>query len=286
VHVEQSRALRALEFVRSNLVLVAGLTITLGLLLVGLLAPLIAPYPPETVNTLVADQAPSLSHPFGTDAYGLDIFSRIMYAARIDMVIALAVVAVSIAIGTPLGAIAGFFGGTVVDTLIMRVVDALQAFPAFILAIMTVSILGQGIINVIIVVAFLHFPSYLRLVRSEILSARESQYATAARCVGNGNTGLIFKHLLPNCVGPIFPQSSLNAGYAILLTAGLSFIGVGVNPPKPEWGGMISVGSQQMLSGEWWSSFFPGLAMVIAVLGFNLLSDGLQDLHDPTRRRK
>jgi len=280
------KSVTALMFISANPVLVAGAVATIALLLMGLLAPIIAPYPPETVDFNAISLAPSPTHIFGTDSYGMDVFSRIIYAARIDMVVALSVVAISIIIGTPLGAIAGFFGGTIIDSVMMRFVDAVQAFPAFILAVMTVAILGQRVLDVVIVIAFLHFPSYLRLVRAKVLSARKSQYADAARCIGNGNLRLIFRHLLPNCIDPIFPQSSLNAGYAILLTAGLSFIGVGVRPPTPEWGAMINLGSQHMLTGEWWTSFFPGLAMIIAVLGFNLVSDGLQDLHDPTRRRR
>jgi peptide/nickel transport system permease protein len=282
----RSRGAAALRFVNNNRTLTAGIVITLGLILLGVIAPVIAPYGPSHVDLTVADHSPTWSHIFGTDSFGRDIFSRILYGARIDMLVAVVVVLVSVLIGVPLGATTGFFGGKFIDSVVMRIVDAFQAFPVFVLAIMLVAILGQGVVNVIVAIAFLHFPSYLRLVRSEALSARKSQYATAARCTGNSNSRIIFRHLLPNCLGPVFPQSSLNAGYAILITAGLSFIGVGVSPTTPEWGAMIKVGSDQLLSGEWWSSFFPGLAMVIAVLGFNLLSDGLQDLHDPTRRKR
>lgn len=283
---DHSRVRVTAQFVNNNRTLVAGLVITLGLILVGVIAPLVAPDPPDHVNILLANQAPSGHHIFGTDEFGRDIFSRILYGARIDMLVAVVVVAVSVLVGVPLGATTGFFGGKFVDSVIMRIIDAFQAFPVFVLAIMLVAILGQGVLNVIIAIAFLHFPSYLRLVRSEALSVRKSQFATAARCTGNGNVRIIFRHLLPNCLGPVFPQSSLNAGYAILITAGLSFIGVGVLPPTPEWGAMIKTGSDQLLAGDWWASLFPGLAMVIAVLGFNLLSDGMQDLHDPTRRRR
>jgi peptide/nickel transport system permease protein len=166
----------------------------------------------------------------------------------------------------------------------MRLLDSVQSFPPYILAMAIVTAAGQDVHNIILVLAFVNFPIYSRLVRAQMLSIKETQYADAARTLGNPPWRMILKHLLPNCLGPVYVQGSINAGWALLLAAGLSFIGLGVRAPTPEWGLMVSMGSRHVVFGQWWVSFFPGLAIFLAILGFNLLGDGLQDVFDPKRR--
>jgi peptide/nickel transport system permease protein len=266
-----------------NPVTLAGLAIVLAVALLGLLAPLIAPYGPTEGNPDATLQPPSWDHPFGTDAIGFDIFSRVLYAARLDLAIALGAVGIALLVGCLLGAVAGFFG-RLTDEVTMRVCDMLSAFPSFILALGVVAALGPSIPNLIFAIALVNVPVYARLLRARVLSVREAQYVRAATAIGCSRPRLIFAHVLPNSMAPIFVQSTLQAGYAILEAAGLSFIGLGVRVPTAEWGLMVSMGLQYVVSGEWWISFFPGMAIAVTVMGFNLIGDGLQDLLDPKRR--
>jgi peptide/nickel transport system permease protein len=272
-----------LRRLRSNRVTLAGLVIVLVVALLGLLAPLIAPYGPLEGNAAATLQPPSWSHLFGTDSIGFDIFSRTLYAARLDLAIALGAVAIALVVGCTFGAIAGFLGRTV-DEVVMRVMDMVSAFPSFILALGVVAALGPSVPNLILAIAFVNVPVYARLLRVRILSVREAQYVRAATALGLPRWRILVVHVLPNSWAPIFVQSTLQAGYAILEAAGLSFIGLGVRVPRPEWGVMINMGLQYIVSGQWWISFFPGMAIALTVMGFNLIGDGLQDVLDPRRR--
>lgn len=261
----------------------------LGFVLVGIIvfcaifAPYIAPYPANKVDFAAAAQGPSRAHWFGTDQFGQDIFSRILFGARIDLQIAISAVAISLAIGTLYGAVSAYIGG-LTDEVAMRFMDILQGFPRFIFAMGIAYALGPGIQTVVIATSVLNIPGYARLMRGSMLSAKSSQYAMAARAVGSGHAGILFRHLIPNCLVPIFVMSTLQFGWAILEAAGLSFIGLGVETSRAEWGAMIQLGFQDFLQGHWWMYTFPGLAIAVAVLGFNLIGDGLQDILDPRRR--
>ncbi len=268
---------------RRNPITIVGLVLLGGLVLVALLAPMLAPFDPYATNPADALRAPGGSHLFGTDSFGLDIFSRVLYGARIDLTVAVGAVGVAMVLGGLLGAVAGYKGGWL-DDVIMRLMDMLQAFPNFILALGIAAALGPSLTNLIIAIGLTNLPIYARLVRSRLLSLRTSGFALAAVGVGNPSWRVLFVHLVPNSLAPVFVQATLQSGWAILQAAGLSFIGLGVRIPTPEWGVMISMGVPQLTSGHWWVSFFPGLAIMTAVIAFNLVGDGLQDLLDPRRR--
>lgn len=266
-----------------NPITVVGLLILALIVLTALLAPLIAPYGPLEKDLLHTAEPPSASFLLGTDAFGHDIFSRIVYGARLDLLIAVSAVAVSLLMGSLWGAVSGFTGG-LFDELTMRVMDSLQAFPRFIFAMGVAYALGPGVITVIVATSALNVPGYARLMRSMILSLKQRQFAMAAKAVGNPPTRVLFRHLLPNSLAPILVIATLHCGWAILEAAGLSFIGLGVPVPTAEWGVMINIGLQDFLRGFWWSYTFPGIAIAITVLGFNLVGDGLDDILDPRRK--
>jgi len=261
---------------------ILGLAITLCFVFIAIFAPFIATHDPFATKPAERFQPPSRKHLMGTDKVGWDVFSRSIYATRIDFSIAIASVALAIAIGVPLGALAGYFSGRF-DDILMRILDAFQAFPPLILAMAITAALGRSIWLVIGVIAIINFPGYIRIVRAEMKSKKESLFAEAARSVGNPHWRVVFRHLVPNCLDPVLAQAPLNAGWAILTTASLSFIGLGVPIPIPEWGSMISDGAEGLITGEWWLSFFPGLVCMLAILGLNLLAEGLCDVFDPKR---
>ena len=269
---------------RGNPATFAGLFIVVVIVLSALLGPLLARYDPYAVDLGQSAVGPSLAHPFGTDQYGEDILTRVVVAARLDLFMVLSAVGASMLIGVALGALAGFFG-RFFDEGIMRSQDVLQAFPRFVFAMAVAWALGPGIVTVIVATAAINIPGYARLMRSLMLSVKETQFALAAVAVGNSRWRLLWRHLLPNCLTPIIVLSTLQCGFTILEAAGLSFIGLGVRVPQAEWGVMIAMGLQDFLQGHWWIYTFPGLAIAFAVLGFNLLGDGLQDILDPKRRR-
>jgi peptide/nickel transport system permease protein len=262
---------------------VAGFMVVGTVALVSLLAPLLAPNGPLAGHPEATLQSPSWTYPFGTDATGFDIFSRVLYGARVDLGIALGAVGIALAAGAVLGSLAGYFG-RIADEAIMRTMDVLSAFPTFILAMGVVAALGPSLVNLILAIALVNVPVYARLLRANILSIRERQYVMAARAVGNSRGRVLVRHILPNAVAPLFVQATLQAGYAILEVAGLSFIGLGVPVPNAEWGVMINLGLPYIVSGQWWITFFPGTAIAVTVMGFNLIGDGLQDILDPRRR--
>jgi peptide/nickel transport system permease protein len=266
-----------------NRVTLAGGVIVLIVVVCAVFAPLIARYGPLEGNPNATLQPPSLQHLFGTDSIGFDIFSRTIYAARIDLLIAFGAVAIALVVGCAFGAAAGFLG-RIVDEAVMRVMDMLSAFPSFILALGIVAALGPSLPNLIFAIALVNVPVYARLLRARVLTVRETQYVRAATALGLSRLRILFVHVLPNSWAPIFVQSTLQAGYAILEAAGLSFIGLGVRVPRAEWGVMINMGLQYVVSGQWWITFFPGIAIALTVMGFNLIGDGLQDVLDPRRR--
>jgi peptide/nickel transport system permease protein len=243
-------------------------------------APQIAPFPPEAADPMVATLPPDAAHWFGTDELGMDVFSRVVFATRVNLLISFAAVGVSLAIGVPAGLLIGYYKGFLSNVL-LRIFDFLQSFPIFVLGMALVAVLGQEIWSVVIVLTLLFVPMFGRLVRAEVLSLRERPFIAAARCAGANDFGVMFRHILPNAITPVIVQVSIAIGMAILLTAGLSFIGAGVRMPSPEWGLMVSNGAQQMILGVWWIALFPGLAIVFSVLSFALLADALRDLLDP-----
>ncbi|MFN3262154.1 MAG: ABC transporter permease [Pikeienuella sp.] len=253
------------------------------LLLCAVFGPALAPYDPLATNADMRMIPPSLAHPFGTDHLGRDIFSRVIVAARLDLGMALTAVVASLLIGTALGAAAGYLGGWV-DLVIGRFFDTIMAFPLFVLAMSIVAALGNSVVNIIIATIVINLPFYGRFARAEVSVLRNSAYVEAARMGGNGAVRILWAHIVPNILPPMMVQASLNMGWAILNAAGLSFIGLGVRPPDAEWGIMVSEGAAYIFSGEWWTFFFPGMALVLAVFCFNLLGDGLRDLIDPRRR--
>ena len=261
--------------------------IALGLLglicVIAVLGPSLVPHDPLATDTAVALQPPSAQHWFGTDQLGRDLFSRVVVATRLDLLIALGAVALSMVAGSVLGAIIGYWGG-VLDAVVSRLVDVLMAFPLFVLAMALVAALGNSVINVVYATAIVNLPFYIRLARSEIRPRRALGYAEAARAGGSGNWRILSRHLIPNIAAPLVIQGSVNLGWAVLNAAGLSFLGLGVRPPTPEWGIMVAEGARFIASGQWWIVTFPGLVLMLAVFTFNLLGDALRDILDPRLR--
>jgi peptide/nickel transport system permease protein len=249
----------------------------------AVLGPYFVPHDPLASDTAASLQSPSFKHWFGTDQLGRDIFSRVIVATRLDLIIAITSVALVFVAGGFAGIAAGFFGGWT-DRLVSRLADTIMAFPLFVLAMGIVAALGNTVTNIVIATAIINFPLYVRVARAEANVRREAGFVLAARLSGNGDLRILLGHILPNIMPIMMVQVSLTMGYAILNAAGLSFIGLGVKPPTPEWGIMVAEGAANIISGEWWIALFPGAALMIAVFCFNLLGDGLRDIVDPQRR--
>jgi peptide/nickel transport system permease protein len=262
-----------------------GFAFALFLLIVlaAVFGPQIAPYDPLASNTVQALKPPSAQHWFGTDQLGRDVFSRVIVATRLDFFIAVASVALVFLMGGLAGVAAGFFGGWT-DRIVGRIADTIMAFPLFVLAMGIVAALGNNVQNIVLATAIVNFPLYARVARAEANVRREAGFVEAARLSGNADWRILVSQILPNVFPILVVQISLTMGYAILNAAGLSFIGLGVRPPTPEWGIMVAEGAAFMVSGQWWNAFFPGAALMIAVFCFNLLGDGLRDVVDPRRR--
>ncbi|MEQ6377557.1 ABC transporter permease [Bacillaceae bacterium S4-13-56] len=257
-----------------------GLFIILVLIIVAIFAPLIATHDPiDGQDILNRYQKPSAEHYLGTDELGRDIFSRIVYGTRISIQIGLIAVGISMIIGVILGGVAGYFGRWI-DMIIMRFVDILMAFPSILLAIAMVTILGKGLTNAMIAIGIVGVPHFARIVRSTVISIKETEYIESARAIGAKSHRILFRHVLPNCMAPIIVQATLSIGTAILDAAGLSFLGLGAQPPIPEWGAML-VDARSALQYAPWVVTFPGIAIFLFVLGFNLFGDGLRDALDP-----
>lgn len=253
------------------------------IILSAIFGPALVPYDPLETNAVKVLQPPSWGHWFGTDNVGRDVFSRVIVATRIDLSISVAAVALSFVIGSVLGSIAGYWGGWL-DSVFNRFLDTIMAFPLFVLAMGIVAALGNTIENIIYATAIINVPFYARLVRAEVNIRRDAGFVRAAKLVGNSDIRVLAMHIFPNALPPMMVQVSLNLGWAILNAAGLSFIGLGVRPPTPEWGIMVAEGANFIVSGEWWMAVFPGLWLMIAVFTFNLLGDGLRDIVDPRKR--
>ena len=252
-------------------------------LIAAAIGPWIVPYDPFESDTAAALQAPSAAHWFGTDQVGRDIFSRVVAATRLDMAIAIFSVALVFVVGGLAGVAAGYFGGWT-DRIVGRLADTIMAFPLFVLAMGIVAALGNTVTNIVIATAIVNFPLYARIARSEANIRREAGFVQAARLTGNSEMRTVLTQIVPNILPIMMVQMSLTMGYAILNAAGLSFIGLGVRPPTPEWGIMVAEGAGFIVSGEWWIALFPGLALMLAVFCFNLMGDGLRDIIDPQRR--
>ena len=266
------------QFRKQRLGLIGG-GILCMLLLMALLAPVLAPYDPLAQDLYQRLQPPSTDHWFGTDDFGRDILSRIVYGSRISLRIGLIAISLALTGGTLFGLVAGYRGG-MVDMLIMRLMDLMLAFPSILLAIAIVAVIGPGIENAILAVSIVLVPQFARLVRSSVLTVREATYVEAARALGATESRLLFYSILPNCTAPLIVQTTLGMGTAILDAAGLSFLGLGAQPPVPEWGAMLSGGRELLLRAPWVMTF-PGLAIFAVVLGLNLFGDGLRDALDP-----
>jgi peptide/nickel transport system permease protein len=269
---------RAWTHVRSYPVLAyVGGSILLAVVLLSIAAPLVSSWGPTEIDFAATDVGPGTAgHLLGTDLNGMDLWARVLYAARLDLAVAVAAVAIAVTVGGILGAAIGF-AGSWVDEIGMRIIDVVQAFPAFVLALAVATLAGSGTWNLIAVIALVNTPSYIRLMRSEVRSTREHGYIEAARCAGESETSILFRHVFPNSVRPLLVIAPLNCGWAILTLAALSFLGLGVQIPNPEWGAMIANGTEDIVSGRWWSSVVPGAALFVTVLGFSLLGEGILD---------
>jgi peptide/nickel transport system permease protein len=266
-----------------NPVTIVAAALFVGFVVLALLGPWLVPHDPLASNAAVALRAPSAAHWFGTDALGRDILSRVVVATRLDLGIAFSAVLLSFVIGMPLGLAAGYFGGWW-DRVVSRLADTIMAFPLFVLAMGIVAALGNTVGNIVLATAVINLPFYIRVARAEANVRRNAGWIEAARLSGNSEARILALHLFPNALPPAMVQVSLNMGWAILNAAGLSFIGLGVRPPTPEWGILVAEGAQFIVSGEWWVSLFPGLVLMLAVFTFNLLGDALRDIFDPRRR--
>lgn len=264
---------------RKNKTAMIGLGIIIFFILIALLAPLIAPYDYKEQVLMDRLKAPNADHWFGTDDLGRDIFTRILYGARISLWVGFFSVIGSIIIGTVLGVLAGFYGRWI-DMVISRFFDILLAFPGILLAIAIVAILGPSLQNALYAIAIVNIPTYGRLVRAKVLSLKQEEYITAARAIGMKNTRILLTHILPNSLTPIIVQGTLGIATAIIEAAALGFLGLGAQPPEPEWGKMLS-DSRQFIQKAPWTVIFPGLSIMLTVLGFNLMGDGLRDVLDP-----
>jgi ABC-type dipeptide/oligopeptide/nickel transport system permease subunit len=265
---------------RHNQLAIIGLGVLGVFVLVAALAPYIAPYDPTVTDVPNRLAPPGPDHPMGTDRYGRDIFSRVVLGTRIAFQVAVATPAVAIAVGVPVGLVSGYFGGRVDDGL-MRLMDAIFAFPSILLGLTLVAVFGQSLTNIVVALGIVFIPQFARITRGSAMSAASEEHVKVARSLGASHLRILGLHVLPFCVSAILVQATIVAALAIILEASLSFLGVGVPPPRPSWGAILRVGKGYLNSGEWWYSVFPGLAIVFSVLGFNLLGDGLRSVLDP-----
>lgn len=261
-----------------------GAVIVVTLVLMALLGPLLSPYDPNAIDFSNRFSAPTWSHPFGTDDFGRDTFSRILYGARVSLLVGVIAVGIAGILGTFLGLIAGYTSRRWLDEIIMRAMDILFAFPAILLAIAILAALGKGVANAMIAIGLVYTPIFARIARGAVLSVRNEEYVTAARALGTRDGLILLRHILPNSLAPLIVETSLSLAFAILAEAALSFFGLGTQPPEPSWGRMLSEGRayfQQSI----WMALFPGLAIMFSVMGFNFLGDGLRDALDPKMKQ-
>lgn len=270
------RLRRSLSFVRQRPLLALGVFIVFVTFFLAAFGPIVAPYSPTAADGSAILQPPSAEHWMGTDSAGSDVLSRVMAAPRIDVTIALVATVISLVIGSLIGLLASYYEGWL-GSLVMRVADVVQAFPLFVLAMILVTTSGASLVALVFAIAFLNIPIFMRLMRSQVLSVKGRTFVEAARAAGHREFKIAVRHVLPNSLEPGLIQASVTIGLAIILTAGLSFVGAGVRPPTPEWGSMISSGADSLILGPWWPSVFPGIAMSIAVLGFAIVGEAMQD---------
>ena len=259
-----------------------GLAIVLAFLFLTVAAPLLVPYDPYDQDLSNALSPPSAQHLFGADQYGRDVFSRVLYGSRTALLAIVVADGLALVLGSALGLIGGFIGGAV-DALVMRMVDVLLAFPYLLLALIIVAALGPSLTNSMIAIGIVYTPQYARLIRGQVLSVRALDYVRAARAIGTPRWRIMMRHVLPNSFGPVIVMATLQAGSVVVETAGLSFLGLGAQPPSPDWGALLADGHNYFLT-AWWIATFPGLAIFCVVLGFNLIGDALRDQFDPRRR--
>lgn len=260
----------------------AGAAIVCLFLFLTVFAGLVAPFDPFDQDLSAALTAPSADHPLGTDQYGRDVLSRIIYGSRTALLAILVADGIALAVGAALGLLAGFLGGRT-DAFVMRVVDVLLAFPYLLLALIIVAALGPSLINSIVAIGIVYTPQYARLIRGQVLAIKTTEYVLAARAIGAGPVRVMLRHVLPNSFTPLLVMATLQSGTVVVETAGLSFLGLGAQPPSPDWGALLADGQSYFLT-AWWIATFPGLAIFAVVIGFNLFGDALRDYFDPRRR--
>jgi len=281
----------SMHLLKQSYLSIAGLVIISVFIFIAIFATHIAPYDPNEINLLETLRPPSWTHLMGTDEYGRDVFSRVIYGTRYAFLEGLLIVSISLTVGTALGLLSGYKGG-LTDEITMRAMDILLAFPYFVLAICIASALMKPeggfffdpLMSGILSISIVSIPSYARLVRGTVLSIKEAEFVEAAKANGASSLRIAFVHILPNCLAPIIVQSTMSLGTAVISAAGLSFIGLGAQPPTPEWGALITTG-RSLLPAYWWCATFPGIAILLFVMGFNLFGDGLRDILDPRLRR-
>jgi len=270
------------RYFKRNRLAIFGLIVIAVLFLIAGLAAFFAPYDPGQTNVALKLNRPSLHHYLGTDQLGRDVFSRMLYGSRVSLSVGFVAVAISIIIGILVGAVAGYYGGWT-DNILMRFVDTMLCFPTFFLILTVVALLGPGIFKIMVVIGITSWMGTSRFVRAEFLSLRERDFTQAAKALGVKDLRIIFRHILPNALAPVFVTATLDVATAILVEAGLSFLGFGVQPPAPSWGNILTEGRTYIFD-AWWLTVFPGLAILITVLSFNLLGEGLRDALDPRLR--
>ena len=265
---------------RRNKLAVLGLVIVFVMVFTAIFAPVIAPFDPKAQDYAMTLRPPGEGGLMGTDSLGSDVFSRVVYGARISLEASLISVGLAIGVGVPLGLVSGYFRGFWDEWIVMRVVDSIQAFPFLILALVIAAVLGGGLGFAMVAIGIAFIPNFVRITRAQVLTVRGLDYVEAARAVGAGNARIMLRHVLPNSLPPILVQTTLAMGYAIIAEATLSYLGLGAEPGEPSWGSMLFQ-AQSYLSSAWWMAFFPGMAIFFAVLGFNLLGDGVREALDP-----
>lgn len=278
----RSLAREATERLLRNRSAVIGGSVLLAVIAAALLAPLISPYDPIKASQRTSLEAPSLAHPMGTDRFGRDVLSRVLWGGRLTLPVGFVSVLIGALAGVALGLVAGYYAGPL-DAAIMRFVDLLQAFPGILLALAIVAVLGGSLLNLMIAVGISSIPAYVRITRGTVLSVKEREFVLAARALGLRDGGMMLGHILPNVLAPLIVLATLGVASAIITSSALSFLGLGIKPPAPEWGNLLAEG-REFLQYAWWVAFFPGLAIMLTVLAINLLGDGLRDALDPHLR--
>ena len=279
---------RLKKYINTNVVI--GLCILIPIIVITVLAPVLSKSNPTAVFNGQYNMAPNKEHWMGTDSLGMDVFTRLLYAPRIDLLIGIVATLIGFLIGVPLGLFVGYFESrkgikAAISMVLVRILDVIQAFPVFILGLAVVAVTGQNVINVIYVLGFIWIPVFARLVRTEVLRVRDNLFVVQEQAVGQKNSVIIFKHILPNAISPAITQISTCIGSSILLTAGLSFVGAGVRMPQPELGLMISIGASGMITGQWWPVLYPGIVLCLLVFGLSMLGEGVATSIDPRNWR-